>query len=112
VLANLRKLQNPKRPNFFAHVVQTYLTGCDTQMGSMQRALADSAVSDLTSAAHTLKGSSRYVGAVRLADLCERVEHLVREGKAAEVPAELQALGEEAERVKAALQGVLRDLGG
>ncbi|HET6345800.1 MAG TPA: response regulator, partial [Myxococcota bacterium] len=107
VLASLRKLQTPKRPNFFAHVVQTYLTGCDTHMGSMQRALAESALDDLSAAAHTLKGSSRYMGAVHLADLCERVEHLMQDGRAAEAPAEVQAVTEEVERVKAALRGVL-----
>jgi signal transduction histidine kinase/CheY-like chemotaxis protein len=108
VLESLRKLQSPKRPNFFAQVLQTYLSGCETHMASMQRALAERAPDALSTAAHTLKGSSRYVGAVHLADLCNRVEHLAMDGMAAEVPASLQEVTEEVERVKSALRGVLK----
>jgi HPt (histidine-containing phosphotransfer) domain-containing protein len=49
--------------------------------------------------AHRLKGGSRMVGAVRLADFCERAERAVREGDSPSVLATAAELEEEAKRL-------------
>ena len=48
------------------------------------RAVDDGDVAGAADLSHSLKGSSRTVGALRVGDLCERVESLARSGSLAE----------------------------
>lgn len=107
VLAALRRLQTPKRPQFLKNTLSSYVKGCDTYVQSMHSAVSNAASEELRSAAHTLKGSSRSVGALQLADICERVESWARDGDMAAAARTLPEVDAEAARVKAELASVI-----
>ncbi|MEM9071016.1 MAG: response regulator [Myxococcota bacterium] len=74
----------------FDRVVGTYRDDAHGLLEAMQQALVDLDADGLRRAAHTLKGASRYVGAVQVAALAEAIEHGASEGELAE--AEMQTL--------------------
>ncbi len=56
---------------------------------------------------HSLKGSCRNIGACRMGDLCQSIEHKARAGDLDAVPADLETLNAELSEVGQALQGYL-----
>jgi HPt (histidine-containing phosphotransfer) domain-containing protein len=56
-------------------------------LASMQESRLAGRAHDLGRAAHSLKGSSANLGAARLAELCQTVEHLGEDGVVAEAEA-------------------------
>jgi signal transduction histidine kinase/CheY-like chemotaxis protein len=99
ILRGLKKLQTPRRPDFLRQVVQIYLREADQQLLALRSALESSDADRLKAVAHAFKGSSRNVGALRLAVLCQRLER--------EVPSAsgllISEIGAELARVRSAL---------
>jgi HPt (histidine-containing phosphotransfer) domain-containing protein len=76
----LRKLQRSGGPDIVARVVGIYLEDAPQLLSRVRAAIADTNSEALRQAAHAMKSSSANVGAVRLAELCKRLERLGREG--------------------------------
>ena len=57
----------------------------------------------ISATAHTLKGSAASIGAVRMAELCDRLEAAVRSGEVDRISASLRELSVEFEHVRTAL---------
>jgi HPt (histidine-containing phosphotransfer) domain-containing protein len=93
---------SPKRPDFFRNVVARYLAEADSAVTTLGDPSLSSEV--LTAAAHTLKGSSRQIGALPLGDLCEQVESALREAQRDGAADLIRRTHAEFERVRAALQ--------
>ncbi|MBN2369981.1 MAG: response regulator [Vicinamibacteria bacterium] len=74
ILAGLKRLQTPRRPDFLRQVIQMYLREADKQMQELRSAMASADMERVKSVAHAFKGSSRNVGAQRVAFLCQRLE--------------------------------------
>jgi CheY-like chemotaxis protein/HPt (histidine-containing phosphotransfer) domain-containing protein len=74
VLAGLRRLAE-RRPDFLQRIFGSYLGGVETQLAEIEAAAREGDTERLRDVAHTLKGSSRNVGAMRLADVLERLQH-------------------------------------
>lgn len=92
-------------PTFLPDLIGLYLTDSPRRLQRLQTAAVDGDLEMVREVAHALKGSSRYVGAKALAELCGQVEEGARGGTvlAAGLVEEVIA---EYRRVEAALQQV------
>jgi HPt (histidine-containing phosphotransfer) domain-containing protein len=67
-------------PEVMRDLVETYLQEGPTILTRLQDSAAADRREDVANAAHSLKSPSRSLGVLRVADLCEAVEHLARAG--------------------------------
>lgn len=79
-LARLRQLQQPGQPDPVAEIIDLFLQDLPRRMQLISDALSRQDAAALKSAAHSLKGSARNLGAARLAALCAELEKLGQEG--------------------------------
>jgi len=86
-LAELRALERPGKEGFFAKILGVFLDDAEKQVERIRRAAQERDHEAVAIAAHTLKGSSYYVGAGRLADLCRQLEELAEQGILEDEPA-------------------------
>jgi len=74
VIGQLRRLETPRRPGFFRHMIGMYQRDSRKYFEGMRSAIESADPEELRRAAHSLKGSSRNVGAFDLANLCQGLE--------------------------------------
>jgi signal transduction histidine kinase/CheY-like chemotaxis protein/HPt (histidine-containing phosphotransfer) domain-containing protein len=92
VISQLRSLESAERPDFFANLVTRYAEEAGSRLRQVHDAIAENSADALRDHAHALKSSSRAVGALETARLCERLELLGRSGglgESAPIAAEL-----------------------
>lgn len=70
-LAQLREVMEGE----YIDLLQTYLDNAPKELGRIHNGLWSQDYSAITLAAHTLKGSSSNIGAVRLAQMFKELEH-------------------------------------
>jgi HPt (histidine-containing phosphotransfer) domain-containing protein len=75
VLDGLREALGDVSGEFITGLVVVYETQAGELMAELADAAADADAQRLSSAAHSLKGSSAEVGGHRLAELCAKLEH-------------------------------------
>jgi signal transduction histidine kinase/CheY-like chemotaxis protein/HPt (histidine-containing phosphotransfer) domain-containing protein len=80
VVAQLRALQSPRRPRFLADLVGKYAADAERHIARMTAAVEQGSPGELSEAAHALKGSSRTIGAQRVALACHELEARGRAG--------------------------------
>ncbi|MEO5966496.1 MAG: Hpt domain-containing protein [Candidatus Limnocylindrales bacterium] len=93
-------------PEFVGEIVDTYLADAPTQLAGMRTALADGDAVTLGRLAHTLKGNSRNVGAVALAEIARTLEEQARAEDLADAGPRIAAADDELARVVTALDAV------
>jgi signal transduction histidine kinase/CheY-like chemotaxis protein len=79
-VAQLKMLQSARRPRFFVDLVEKYATDSRTGVSDILAAVAAGNAQELNERAHWLKGSSRTLGAARVAELCAQLEQLGKDG--------------------------------
>lgn len=67
-------------PGLLAELIDVYQRSADSLLKEMSRACRHKNVADLRRAAHTLKSSSKMVGADRLAKVCSELEAIAHAG--------------------------------
>ncbi|MCG8556140.1 MAG: ATP-binding protein [Proteobacteria bacterium] len=102
VLESLRSL-DAKRPGFLARLVTSYLRDAQSRVVRLNSAAQHADGPRVADIAHALKGSSRNLGARRLADLCSRLEQLVEDGQVAQATELVPEVEHELARARAAL---------
>jgi two-component system sensor histidine kinase/response regulator len=80
VVAQLKKLQSPKRPRFFSDLIESYASNTGKYCDALRSAIDAGDSSGLREQAHALKSSSRAVGAVQVGAICEKLETLGASG--------------------------------
>ena len=70
--------------DFVDELIDTYLDDAHTQLAALEAAVARGDVGELVRPAHSLKGSSLNIGALRLGALCRSLEETAR--TASDVP--------------------------
>lgn len=80
VVADLRAATGDD-DEFIADLIATYVGEGSGHISVMTEAVAVGDVGGLVRPAHTLKSSSASIGALRLAEVCRRVEEDCREGR-------------------------------
>lgn len=84
-----------------------YLDSLQNASGTLLQAAAAGDAKAVADVAHTLKSSSRWVGAMRLGSLCEAMELAARSGDMDSVSARLPELEQEAATVASAVADYL-----
>jgi HPt (histidine-containing phosphotransfer) domain-containing protein len=87
-----------------AQVIQLYVEGAPGLLGELRRGFDGHDVELVKRAAHTLKSSSGNVGALRLAELCRRIETAARAGTLGPDVPQADEIASEFEQVRAALE--------
>jgi len=111
VLQGLRELQDPGEPDPVTELVDLFIADASPRLERMKSALAGKDLTQLTSQAHSLKGSAGNLGARHLAGLCAELEKQSRAGETANLHGIWQSIWDEFERVKKALAAERRQGG-
>ena len=98
-IAQLEELATPGAPNPRDIILDVYLTDIPSSLQSLRRAAATEDFELATRTAHSIKGASANIGALRVAELARRVELCASEN---ELPSDaaLAALEGEFERLR------------
>ena len=78
VLASLRELQDDGDPDIVAEVGRLFLEHSPPKIAAILQAVENGDAKGLQTAAHSLKSSSAYVGAMRLSELSRELEMMGR----------------------------------
>jgi HPt (histidine-containing phosphotransfer) domain-containing protein len=90
-------------PEDLAELIEEFDTSTPQTLDKMKSAAAAGNLDALRIAAHSLKSNGRDFGAVRLANLCEALEHDCREGTVEDAVGRVSAISENLRAAKAAL---------
>jgi HPt (histidine-containing phosphotransfer) domain-containing protein len=98
-LDDLRALERPGNEGFLVRILAAYLADAERRVKDIENGLEAGDLPAVGMAAHTLKGSSAYVGAVHLAELLKALEEASLAGRAPkslvdEIEAELASIAE------------------
>jgi signal transduction histidine kinase/CheY-like chemotaxis protein len=80
VLSSLRELQPENEPDFLTELIDLFLEDSGVLMGELRIAVAEGDAGGVRQAAHTLKGSSGSLGAMKLSRMCVEAELMGRAG--------------------------------
>ena len=80
VLAKLRQLQESDEPDIVTEVCELYVKHAPEKISAIEKAAENGDAKGLQIAAHSLKSSSSYVGAMKLAEICRELEQMGRSG--------------------------------
>jgi HPt (histidine-containing phosphotransfer) domain-containing protein len=89
-------------------LIMIFLNDTPTKLATLQQALADADPHSLFTTAHSLKSSSRQLGALHFSSLCKQVEMQARAGSCEGQKELVGQLIAEFARVQAALQAQIR----
>lgn len=106
-VAELRQIPGEGSDDLFTDVARLFLRTCPELLGKMEEALAAGDAPSLARLAHTLKGSSSNLGALKLAAKSHQMEQLAIDGRA-----DLGAEFEELSGNYAELEGLLKEITG
>jgi HPt (histidine-containing phosphotransfer) domain-containing protein len=101
VIENLRALDDGG-DGFLAEVLGMFRAESPARLSAIRCAAAGSGGRELVDVAHALKGSARTLGLLRLADVCQAIESLAKDGQRPD-PAILRQLDLEYAAVSGAL---------
>ncbi|MBI2516449.1 MAG: Hpt domain-containing protein [Opitutae bacterium] len=91
---------------FFCELVDIFLQDTPKRIAEIELSLATKNATDLTRAAHSIKGSASNFGALALCDIARRMEQAGKDQTYPTVQTLLPALQTEFTRVKAALENL------
>jgi CheY-like chemotaxis protein len=102
-LEAIRSLDPNGNNGLLLQAIKLYLTSAATLLQSLEQALAKGEINAIRSAAHTLKSSSKQMGAFRLAELCNQIENAARNEQYDNSGQALALIKDEFARVKTGL---------
>ena len=100
----IASLQPPGSENILKKVISLYLDTSSALMKSVHEAVEGTDFDALHQAAHTLKSSSAYLGALAFSGMCKDLEMMGRDKTLEGARDRLSALEHEYERVRDALE--------
>ena len=100
----IASLQPPGSENILRKVISLYLDSSPALMKSIREAVEGTDFDALHRAAHTLKSSSAYLGALAFSGMCKDLEMMGRDKKLEGARDRLSTLEHEYERVREALE--------
>jgi len=109
VIAGLRQLRIPGKPDPLAELIDLFLQEAPTQLDAMRQAVAKNdmtAMARIVSAATALKGSAGNLGARGLAALCDEIEQAAKTGFLADAAPVLDKATAEFGRVRDTLDKI------
>jgi HPt (histidine-containing phosphotransfer) domain-containing protein len=103
VLASLRELQEEGEPDIVVEVGNLFINHAPQKIAAIKKAASEGNAKALEVAAHSLKSSSSYIGAMKLSAISKELEFMGRNSVLTEVSKKAAQIEAEFERVKAAL---------
>ena len=100
VLEGLRELQEEGEPDVLKELIKLFLEDVPSQLKALREAGEKDDAKSVERTAHTLKGSSSNMGALRMVTLCAELEEIGRSGDLAPAPALISGLEAELGRVR------------
>jgi HPt (histidine-containing phosphotransfer) domain-containing protein len=107
-LASLRELQGEGEPDIVSEVCDLFVKHAPERITSIEQAIKSGDAKGLLMAAHSLKSSSAYVGAMRLSTLSKELELMGRTGALEGAKEKADALVAEYSRVINALDAEIK----
>jgi len=104
VLDGLRDLQGEGEPDILCELIELFLADLPPQLVALREAVQSGDFLSVERIAHTLKGSSGNMGAVRMAAICAELGEIGRSETLAGAPVWISRLEEEFERVRVAFE--------
>jgi HPt (histidine-containing phosphotransfer) domain-containing protein len=111
VLSSLRELQEKGEPDIVEEIGGLFLEHAPQKLSAIRDAAEREDARGLQMAAHSLKSSSAYVGAMRLSALCRELEEMGRSGSVEGAAEKARDLAAEFLRAKAALEEAIEKRG-
>lgn len=108
ILSKLYNKQNKDNSSIMINVIQTYLDQSEMLLSSLADNCKKSETESVRRILHTLKSSSIHVGAIRLSEICKKLEHASAKGVIDD--SLLRHLQQSYSDVEIALNVVLRDV--
>ena len=104
VLASLRELQEEGEPDILAEVGELFIKHAPQKIAAIKKAASEGNAKALEVAAHSLKSSSSYIGALKLSAISKELEFIGRSGGLEGSVEKAATIETEFWRVKAALE--------
>lgn len=104
VLEELRELQKTTSPTFLAELIDLFFAQAEDLLPRLREAHGSRDLDTLVRISHTLKGTCGSVGAMRLTELCSRLNQMARAGKWDDAADQIGRVEEEYRLVRAALE--------
>jgi len=108
VLASLKELQEEGEPDILEEVGGLFLKHAPEKISAIEKAAANKDAKALQVAAHSLKSSSAYVGAMKLSAMSKELEMMGRSGVLDGASERSESLKAEFLRVKTALESEIK----
>lgn len=108
VLASLQELQDEGEPDIVAEVGALFIKHAPEKLLAIEKAAVSGDAKGLQIAAHSLKSSSAYVGAMRLSAMCKELEQAGRSGALEGAKEKAESLKAEYERARSELEAVIK----
>jgi HPt (histidine-containing phosphotransfer) domain-containing protein len=103
-LSRLREaLSSDESPSLLAELIEVFLSETPQRIAAMRRAVRGGAAGALRMAAHALRGSSTYLGARGMAEICRALEALTEAESVDGALLLIDRLDHEFQQVKVAL---------
>jgi len=96
-------LENPDQPGVLRDLVETFLLEADRHQRGIEESLDQGNAEGVRFQAHMINGSSRHLGARRLAEVCAEIENLAKLSDLASARSRLPTLKRQVERARTAL---------
>ena len=109
VIEELRMLEQHSGKKFFASSVEKFFTNTEKYLKNMEDAISSLDLDTLQFNAHTLKGTSGFMGADRLSSLCLEMEKMAKSQSLHNPEALLQKIRDEYTKVKEILAEFIRE---
>jgi len=110
VIESLKELIDDDDPDFVVELLQEYLENADMNIRIIREATAANDAEKLASTAHTLKGASGNVGAVKMASLSKQLEEFGKNDNAQQAVNIVEELQNEFSTVREELQTEINSL--
>lgn len=109
ILHDLRALRRPGRPDIYVDLLSRYLDSSRQSIEALRQHIAAQNAAEVFLTAHSLKSSCGMFGARTLAEHIKRLEVLGNSGDVSSAPAVFAQVEMEYDRVKRAIEGILRE---
>jgi len=107
LLQSRRGPQKEEEPDKLARIVMLFSDDVPLRIESLRRAVEEGDAQEVEETAHLLKGGCGYVGAVRMVEICTRLQEQAISGELSQAPGLIDALEAEFERVRSALEAAV-----
>jgi HPt (histidine-containing phosphotransfer) domain-containing protein len=104
ILASLRELQEEGESDIVEEIGGLFIKYAPDKISAIEKAAEKNDSKALMVAAHSLKSSSAYIGALRLSALSKELEEMGRSGQIDDAASKAKELRAEYERAKASLE--------